>query len=205
MVERGAQEREDCGQDVHGRNLAAGGESEGVTHDLIHLGLPWWDKVVRTLVVYLGLLVLLRLAGKRQLAQLSTLDLVVLLLLSNVVQNAIIGNETSLPGGLLGAAILLVGNNVLVRLSYRYAWVNRMLNGTSTVLYEHGRLEQKNLQHELMTQQELVSALRHQGFDLDDVERVDLEPEGTFDAQPKPKADIEDVMEALKKIEQRLG
>jgi uncharacterized membrane protein YcaP (DUF421 family) len=176
-----------------------------VTHDLIHLGLPWWDKVVRTLVVYLGLLFLLRAAGKRQLAQLSTLDLVVLLLLSNVVQNAIIGNDNSLVGGLLGAAVLLVGNNVLVRLSYRYDWLSRMLNGTSTVLYDDGHLETKNLRHELMTQQELVSALRREGFELEELERVDLEPEGVFNAQPKPKPDIEDVMEALRKIEQRLG
>src|SRR5262249_50235953 len=176
-----------------------------MTHDLVHLGLPWWDKVVRTLVVYLGLLVLLRLAGKRQLAQVSTLDLVVLLLLSNVVQNAIIGNETSLPGGLLGAAILLVGNNLLVRLSYRWAWLSRILNGTSTVLYENGHVDQQNLRHELMTQHELVSAIRQQGFELSVVERVDLEPEGTFDAQPKPKPDFDDVIDALRKIEQQLG
>jgi uncharacterized membrane protein YcaP (DUF421 family) len=176
-----------------------------VTHDLLHLGLPWWDKVVRTLVVYLGLLFLLRIAGKRQLAQMSTLDLVVLLLLSNVVQNAIIGNETSLPGGLLGAAVLLAGNNALVRLSYRRPWLSRLLNGTSTVLYENGHLRRKNLEHELMTRQELVSALRREGFELDDVERVDLEPEGTFNTQPRPKPDVEDVMAALRRIEGRLG
>jgi uncharacterized membrane protein YcaP (DUF421 family) len=176
-----------------------------MTHDLLHFGLPWWDKVIRTLAVYVGLLVLLRIAGKRQLAQLSTLDLVVLLLLSNVVQNAIIGNETSLFGGLFGAAVLLAANNLLVRLSYRKPWLSRMLNGTSTVLYDDGHIETKNLNHELMTQQELVSALRREGFELDDLERVDLEPEGVFNAQPKPKPDIEDVMEALRKIEQRLG
>ena len=176
-----------------------------MTHDLVHLGLPWWDKVVRTLVVYLGLIVLLRVAGKRQLAQLSTLDLVVLLLLSNVVQNAIIGNETSLLGGLLGALVLVCGNHVLVRLTFRHAWLNRMLNGTSTVLYDNGHVRRKNLEHELMTRQELVSALRREGFELDDVERVELEPEGTFNPQPKPKPDIDDVMAALDRIEKRLG
>jgi uncharacterized membrane protein YcaP (DUF421 family) len=175
-----------------------------VWHDLLHLGLPWWDKVLRTVVVYLGLIVLLRVAGKRQLAQLSTLDLVVLLLLSNVVQNAIIGNETSLPGGLLGAAVLLAANYVLVRQSYHHPWLGRMLNGTSTVLYENGHLRRKNLEHELMTRQELVAALRRQGFELGDLERVDLEPEGTFDAKPKPKPDFGDVMDALHRIEQRL-
>ena len=179
---------------MHGRNLAADGESDCVTHDLIHLGLPWWDKAIRTLVVYLGLLVLLRLAGKRQLAQLNTLDLVVLLLLSNVVQNAIIGNETSLPGGLLGAAILISGNYLLLRLAYRRRWLAWLLQGTGTVLYENGQVNERNLEHELMTRQELVSGLRREGMELDDVERVDLEPEGAFNAQPKPKPDIEDVM-----------
>ena len=176
-----------------------------MTHDLIHLGLPWWDKAVRTLAVYLGLLVLLRLAGKRQLAQLNTLDLVVLLLLSNVVQNAIIGNETSLPGGLLGAAILISGNYLLLRLAYRRRWLAWLLKGTGTVLYEDGQVNEPNLEHELMTRQELVSGLRREGMELDDVERVDLEPEGTFNAQPKPKPDIGDVMAALQRIEQRLG
>jgi uncharacterized membrane protein YcaP (DUF421 family) len=176
-----------------------------VTHDLLHLGLPWWDKVIRTLAIYLGLLVLLRLAGKRQLAQMSTLDLVVLLLLSNVVQNAIIGNETSLFGGLLGAAVLLFANYVLVRLAYRNDWLKRLLNGTSTVLYENGHLRRKNLEHELMTREELVSALRREGLELGEVERVDLEPEGTFNARPKPKPDLDDVMAALQRIEQRLG
>jgi uncharacterized membrane protein YcaP (DUF421 family) len=174
-------------------------------HDLIHLGLPWWDKVLRTVAVYLGLLALLRVAGKRQLAQLTTLDLVVLLLLSNVVQNAIIGNETSLPGGLLGASILIGANYVLVRLAFRQRWLNWLLNGSPTRLYENGRVDERNLMHEQMTRQELVSALRREGMDLDDVERVDLEPEGTFNAQPKPKPDLDDVMAALKRIEQRLG
>jgi uncharacterized membrane protein YcaP (DUF421 family) len=204
-VECRAHKRQECRENVHSRNLAADGESDYVSHDLIHLGLPWWDKAIRTLVVYLGLLVLLRLAGKRQLAQLNTLDLVVLLLLSNVVQNAIIGNETSLPGGLLGAAILIAGNYLLLRLAYRRRWLAWLLKGTGTVLYEDGQVNERNLEHELMTRQELVSGLRREGMELDDVERVDLEPEGAFNAQPKPKPDIDDVMAALQRIEQRLG
>ncbi len=176
-----------------------------MTHDLLHLGLPWWDKVLRTLVVYLVILLLLRLAGKRTLAQLNSFDLVVLLLLSNVVQNAIIGNETSLPGGLLGAAILLTVNYAIVRLTFRHGWLNRLLQGTSTPLYEQGHVRQGNLRHELMTREELVAALRRQGMELNDVERVDLEPEGTFNATPKAKPDIEDVLAALQRIERKLG
>ncbi|MES1248337.1 MAG: DUF421 domain-containing protein, partial [Actinomycetota bacterium] len=86
-----------------------------MVHNLVHLGISPWEKAVRTAAVYLVLLALLHLAGKRELAQLNSFDLVVLLLLSNVVQNAIIGNDNSLLGGLLGAAILIVVNVVVVR------------------------------------------------------------------------------------------
>jgi uncharacterized membrane protein YcaP (DUF421 family) len=175
-----------------------------VAHDLVHLGLPWWDKTIRTLVVYLAVLVLLRFFGKRQLAQLNAFDLVVLLLLSNVVQNAIIGNETSLPGGLLGAFILLAANYVLVWLAFERKWLNRLLQGTSTKLYEDGDYREKNLHHELITHEELVAALRRQGMELDDVEKVELTPDGIFDASPKPKPQIEDVMAALNRIEREL-
>ena len=175
-----------------------------MAHDLVHLGLPWWDKTIRTLVIYVVVLALLRLAGKRQLAQVNSFDLVVLLLLSNVVQNAIIGNETSLPGGVLGAVILIVANYVLVRLAFDRPWLNRLLQGTSTTLYEQGHLRRRTLQHELMTREELVAALRRQGMELDDVEKVELTPEGTFDASPKSKPQIEDVMAALERIEREL-
>lgn len=173
-------------------------------HDLVHLGLPWWDKAIRTLVVYVVLVALLRIAGKRQLAQLNALDLVVLLLLSNVVQNAIIGNETSLPGGVLGAVVLIVANYLLVRLAFDRPWLSRLLQGTSTTLYQEGHVRDRNLQHELMTREELVAALRRQGMELEDVEKVELTPEGTFDASPKPKPQIEDVMAALDRIERKL-
>ena len=176
-----------------------------MTHDLVHLGLPWWDKALRTLVVYVVILLLLRFAGKRTLAQLNSFDLVVLLLLSNVVQNAIIGNETSLPGGLLGATILLSANYVLVRLTFRNRWLNRLLQGSDTPLYENGRLDDGHLRHELMTRQELISALRRQGLEVSDVERVVIEPEGTINATPKPKPGLEDVMASLRRIEQSLS
>ena len=176
-----------------------------MAHDLIHLGLPWWDKTIRTLVVYVLILALLRVAGKRQLAQLNSFDLVVLLLLSNVVQNAIIGNETSLPGGLLGAAILIGANYLLVRLSFRHRRINRLLQGTATTLYEQGHFRERELHHEFVTREELRAALRRQGMELEDVESVALTPEGTFDASPKPKPGIDDVLAALERVERRLG
>ena len=175
-----------------------------MAHDLVHLGLPWWDKTIRTLVVYVAVLFLLRLFGKRQLAQLNSFDLVVLLLLSNVVQNAIIGNETSLPGGVLGAVILIAANYVLVRVAFQRDWINRILQGTPTTLYENGHFRKKDMDHELVTPEELRAALRRQGMELDDVKSVALTPEGTFDANPKGKPGIEDVMAALERIEREL-
>ena len=173
--------------------------------DLWQIGIPVAEKAIRTGAVYGGIIVLLRLGGKRDLAQLNSFDLVVLLLLSNVVQNAIIGNETSLPGGLLGAAILIGANYVLVRLTFRNRWLNRLLQGSDTPLYENGRLDDGHLRHELMTRQELISALRRQGLEVSDVERVVIEPEGTINATPKPKPGLEDVMASLRRIEQSLS
>jgi uncharacterized membrane protein YcaP (DUF421 family) len=176
-----------------------------MAHDLVHLGLPWWDKTIRTIVVYAVILALLRVFGKRQLAQLNAFDLVLLLLLSNVVQNAVIGNETSLPGGLLGAAVLVLANVVLVRLAFVAPRFGRLLQGTATTLYRHGRFDDATMRSEQLTQAEVVAALRRQGLELDDAEEVALEPEGTFNVTPRPKPGIEDVLERLDRIERRLG
>ena len=167
--------------------------------------IPVGEKAVRTVLVYAALLVVLHLAGKRQLAQLNSFDLVVLLLLSNVVQNAIIGNDDSLAGGLLGAVILVAANYALVRAAFMSPRFGKALQGGSTTLYEDGRFDERALRREAITKEELVAGLRRQGMELDDVERVALEPEGTFNATPKPKPSIEDVLAALRRIEEKLG
>src|ERR671934_1606733 len=149
--------------------------------------IPVGEKAVRTVLVYAALLVLLHLAGKRQLAQLNSFDLVVLLLLSNVVQNAIIGNDESLSGGLLGATVLVAANYVLVRAAFMSPRFGKALQGGSTTLYADGRFDERALRREAITKEELVAGLRRQGMELDDVERVALEPEGTFNATPKPR------------------
>ena len=173
-------------------------------HHLVHFGVSPGEKAIRTVAVYLALLVLLHLSGKRSLAQLNSFDLVVLLLLSNVVQNAIIGNDNSLDGGLLGAALLLSLNYGLVRLTYGHSMLERIFQGTSTTLYQNGHLVEDNLHHELITPEELVAAIRRQGMELDDAETVALEPDGALNVSPRPKPGIEDVLAALKRIEQRL-
>jgi uncharacterized membrane protein YcaP (DUF421 family) len=175
-----------------------------VAHHLVHLGISPWEKAVRTAGVYLALLVVLHLAGKRTVASLNSFDLVVLLLLSNVVQNAIIGNDDSLLGGLLGAVILIAVNYVVVRAAFMSPRFGKALQGGPTTLYEDGQLERAVLRREAITQEELVAGLRRQGLELDDVEKVVLEPEGTFNATPKPKPSLDDVMRKLEAIERRL-
>src|SRR3954465_10505290 len=125
--------------------------------DLIVPGIPLVEKLVRTVVVYGFLLIGLRLAGKREMSQLNSFDLVVLLLLSNTVQNAIIGSDNSMLGGLFGAAVLLLFNAVLVRVLYRYGRLDR-LEGSPETLIRNGRFVRHNLERELITVTELEAA-----------------------------------------------
>jgi uncharacterized membrane protein YcaP (DUF421 family) len=182
----------------------AGGEPRRVLHHLLHLGIPPWEKAIRTAGVYLALIGLLHLAGKRELAQLNSLDLVVLLLLSNVVQNAIIGPDNSLLGGLLGAAILISLNALLVSLAVISPRFRMLVQGTSTVVATNGKINKRALRRLRLTPEELVAGLRRQGLELGDTERVTLEPEGVFNATPKPTPTIHDVMRKLDAIEQKL-
>src|SRR5881409_3413989 len=109
--------------------------------DMFHLGVPVAEKVLRPVVVYAFLVVGLRLAGKRELAQLNPFDLVVLLSLSNTVQNAIIGVDDSITGGLIGAATLLLVNYLVVRFLFRHKRLDQVIEGKPTVLIKHGRLQ----------------------------------------------------------------
>src|SRR5438034_7096563 len=109
-----------------------------IVEHMFHLGLPVGEKILRPIVVYFFLIVGLRLAGKRELAQLNPFDLVVLLTLSNTVQNAIIGDDNSVTGGLIGAATLLVVNYAVVRLLYGHEKLDRLVEGDADVLVENG-------------------------------------------------------------------
>src|SRR5260221_758278 len=155
-------------------------------HDMFNLNLPILEKIVRPILVYVFLIVLLRIFGKRELAQLNPFDLVVLLCLSNTVQNAIIGNDNSVSGGVLGALTLLAANYVVVRYLFRHRRLDEMVAGEPTVLIEHGHLKQSALAHELLSRSELLVALHRQGFGgVDEVERCVLEPGGGFFIQGK--------------------
>lgn len=168
-----------------------------IPHDLWTSGEPLAEKVIRTVAVYLGVLLLLRLAGKRDLAQLNTFDLVVLLLLSNVVQNAVIGNDNSLLGGLVGAVTLVVVNSVLVRVVQRSEAAVALVEGTAEVLVRDGRIEGAALERLGLRPADVVVALRRQGAStLDEVAEATLEPGGSIvvtlrhDAEDATKADI---------------
>ena len=176
-----------------------------IWHDLVHIGEPAGEKVIRTILVYLIVLGLLRLFGKRQLAQLNALDLVVLLLLSNVVQNAIIGPDNSVLGAALGAATLVSVNYILIRLTYNHDRVMYLVQGKSTRLVSNGEVDTKALKHELITRGELEGALRREGIDgVAEVESVVIEPEGTITPEKKPEPGIPDVLARLDRIEARL-
>jgi uncharacterized membrane protein YcaP (DUF421 family) len=160
-------------------------------HDMFFLSLPVLEKILRPLVVYIFLVVALRLAGKRELAQLNPFDLVVLLTLSNTVQNAIIGEDNSVTGGLIGAATLLIVNYFVVRFLYSHETLDRMIEGDEDVLIEGGQLRWERRRAEIITLSELEAAARRQGFSsLSEVERAILEPGGALTfigKQPTPE------------------
>ena len=167
-------------------------------YNLAHFGAPdtvahpvsWLEKVVRPMVVYLLLVLLLRTMGKRILAQLNPFDFVVLLTLSNTVQNAIIGNDTSLLGGILGAIALVTVNAVLVRYYYRGPEMKRLsMADTDVCLIENGELQEEEMRRLHINAGELTAKAHERGLDsLDEVETVILYPNGTIYFKQKPAA-----------------
>jgi uncharacterized membrane protein YcaP (DUF421 family) len=145
------------------------------------LALPVLEKILRPVIVYLFLVVGLRLAGKRELAQLNPFDLVVLLTLSNTVQNAIIGEDNSVTGGVIGATALLAINYLVVRFLYGHGKLDQVVEGKAEVLIENGHLKKSKLRKELITLPELEAAAHRQGFaSLDEVQQCVIEPGGTI-------------------------
>ena len=179
-----------------------------VWNDILVPGVPLLEKTIRTLLVYGAVLIGLRLAGKRELSQLNPFDLVVLLLLSNTVQNAIIGNDNSVIGGLFGAAVLLLTNHFLVRYLFKSGRLDAM-EGNPDVLVSGGKIMHDRLNDELITVAELEAAARRQGIrSLADVEECRLETGGalTFVEKLPTPEDTQhlEVMQRLEAIERRL-
>jgi len=149
--------------------------------DMFVMGLPLAEKILRPIIVYAFLVISLRLSGKRELVQLNPFDLVVLLTLSNTVQNAIIGEDNSVSGGIIGATSLLVVNYLVVRFLYNHHKIEEFVEGKADVLIDSGKVNKAHLKKELISVQQLEAAARKQGFDsLGDVDKCVLEPGGTL-------------------------
>jgi uncharacterized membrane protein YcaP (DUF421 family) len=145
------------------------------------LAAPVAEKILRPVIVYFFLVVGLRLAGKRELAQLNPFDLVVLLTLSDTVQNAIIGDDNSVTGGIIGAATLLFVNYLVVRFLIRHEKLDRLVEGEPTLLIDRGIVIDDNLTKEVLSRQTLEAAAHKQGFDNSgEIERAVLESSGTI-------------------------
>jgi uncharacterized membrane protein YcaP (DUF421 family) len=181
-----------------------------ISSDLFTVTVPLLEKVLRTIGVYVGILALLRVSGKRDLAQLNTFDLVVLLLLSNVVQNAVIGDDVSLFGGLVGAATLMVVNSFMVRVAQRGGGpVVRVLEGTPTTLVRDGKIQDAALNRLGLRDADVRVALRQQGAQsLEDVQEAVLEPGGSIVLTLRPGAEpatAEDVARLEAKLDRLLA
>lgn len=148
---------------------------------LIVPDIPVLEKIVRSAAVYVFLLIAFRLAGKRQLGQMTAFDLVVLLVISNVVQNALIGNDNSLGGGLLGATVILLLNGAVAWLTFRHKGLERIVENSPTILVKHGQIVWENLRRERLSLAELRAALRREGVvAIRDVRYAILEEDGAL-------------------------
>ena len=128
--------------------------------------------ILSTVAVYLFLIIAIRLFGKKELAQLSVFDLVFILLISNVVQNAMTGPDTTLSGGLIGAAALFIVNYILKFLEFRFPIFSKAIQGEAVMLIFKGRVNRTNLEKVKITMEELIEAIREHGVTT--IEEVDL-------------------------------
>jgi len=153
---------------------------------MFNLAIPWFEFVVRGIVVYVFLLLLLRITGRRQVGQLAPFDLVLLLVLSNAVQNSMNGGDNSLVGGLISATTLIVLNYGIGFLTYRNKRLEALIEGRPEVLIHNGKLFEDVLRRAKLTHHELNAALRRSGCAcIDDVHSAILENNGSISVTPK--------------------
>src|SRR3989449_9970275 len=150
------------------------------------LTTPWWEIILRTAVVYVVVLVLLRAAGKRELGQMSPVDLVVILVIANAVQNAMTGGDNSLIGGVIAATTLVAVNTGFSRVGHRVPYLKHLFESEPTVLVEGGKLIKRNLERENVEEDELLMAAREHGIEeLAGVDSAYLERDGSISIIPK--------------------
>ena len=181
-------------------------------HAMFAEQIPLTEKVLRTIIVYGFLAVVFRLIGKRGLASMTTFDFIVLFVLSNVLQNAVIGNDTSLIGGLIGAVTLVAVNAAMNRLIVVSPTAARIFEGSATTVIRDGTAVGRALRHLGIRSSELDHAVRMQnGDDISEIATGSLEPTGQFVLTLKPgeqsatKDDIGDLTARLRRIEKLLA
>lgn len=156
-----------------------------------HLENPWWHFVVRGVIVYGFVFLLLRLIGKRQIGELSPFDLVLLLIISDAVQNAMNAGDNSITAGLILAGTLISVNLLVNNLMFRYRKFERWVDGSPVILVHNGKLYEQALRGEKVTRQDLNTALHQEGIaDLADVQFAILEPNGQITVMKKRDADV---------------
>lgn len=180
-----------------------------IFNHLFILTIPVLEKIIRPIIVYLFLIIGLRLAGKRELGQLNPFDLIVLLTISNTVQNAIIGEDNSLIGGLIGAATLLIVNYIVVRSIHKNHFLERLLEGDSEYLIKYGHIQKAWMEKESIDITELEIAAHKQGFEsLDIIETAKIDQEGNIIFVPKSSHQDEkrhqQLLERLDKMEHEI-
>jgi len=178
-----------------------------VCHEtLTHLCVPAGEKILRTVLVYGFLVIGFRLAGKRELGQFNSFDLIVLITIANALQNAIIGPDNSLSGGLIGGATLLVVNYLVVMLCYRYPALDRLLEGKEVVLFENGRIDNKACERELITHEELLTVARSQGArNLEEVDKIVLERNGNVSVLLTEDVTLKRILEEIRDLKRAVG
>ena len=170
---------------------------------LDHEKVTWIEKIIRPILVYAALVFLLRLFGKRELGQLNPFDLVVLLSLSNTVQNAIIGDDNSVSGGIVGAIALLGINYTMAWFKYRSRWFESFIEGKPRTLIENSKIDEDAVKKELLTKEDLDTIAHKQGLDsAEDIEKCVIDPNGSFLVEGNtPTSDENFRTEVLQKLE----
>lgn len=183
---------------------------EQLLQDLFVLDSPVTERIIRPTLIYVGLLIGLRVVGKREMGQMNPADLLVLLLLTEVVSNALGAEEYSVTGGLIGAATLYAVNNLIVRLTYRSRASRRAIEGTPEDLMKDGHIVEETMRRNRVTREELAAAARLQDIDsLAQVRHARLEVSGdiTFFRKEEfePEELVKRLFERLDAIERKLG
>lgn len=163
----------------------------------------WAEKILRPMIVYAALIILLRIFGKRELGQINPFDLVVILSLSNTVQNAIIGQDNSLVGGIVGACALLGTNYAVAFLKFRSRKIEKIIEGQSRTIIENSKVNESAVKGEFLTKEDLNTIAHREGLDsADDIEKCVLDPNGSFLVEGNTRTSDENFrQEVLKRLE----